>query len=275
MEWFYRVDGKKTGPISSNDLKAFYKAKAITTDTLVRREGMADWQPLQQFVKGAPPPPPAPVITSSDEPPLGMETRDLEPPPETAPTTPATQPSSRCSECGRMYDPDDLIRFDDALICAACKPIFTQKLREGVRIQGVLAYAGFWVRFGAKFIDTLLLTIVSMALGAVFGLTLDGLDESGGPLAANFFLQFINLCIPAVYSTFFLGRYGATLGKMACGLKVVQPDGEAISYPRALGRHFAEYLSGLILGIGYIMAAFDSEKRTLHDRICNTRVVRK
>ena len=41
---------------------------------------------------------------------------------------------------------------------------------------------------------------------------------------------------------------------------------------RAIGRHFSEWLSS-ILFIGYIMAAFDEEKRALHDRICGTRVV--
>jgi uncharacterized RDD family membrane protein YckC len=62
---------------------------------------------------------------------------------------------------------------------------------------------------------------------------------------------------------------------MACGIKVVRPDGDRVSYARALGRYFAEILSGLILAIGYIMAAFDSEKRALHDHICSTRVVKK
>jgi uncharacterized RDD family membrane protein YckC len=62
---------------------------------------------------------------------------------------------------------------------------------------------------------------------------------------------------------------------MACGLRVVRPDGESLTFMRAFGRHFAEMLSGLILMIGYLMAAFDSEKRALHDRISDTRVVHK
>jgi uncharacterized RDD family membrane protein YckC len=61
---------------------------------------------------------------------------------------------------------------------------------------------------------------------------------------------------------------------MACKLKVVTADNDRVSYPRAFGRYFAEILSGLILLIGYIMAAFDDQKRTLHDRICDTRVIR-
>src|SRR5207237_3864453 len=76
------------------------------------------------------------------------------------------------------------------------------------------------------------------------------------------------------YSTFLVGKYGATLGKMACGLRVVTPTGGKVSYGVACGRFFAEILSGLLLCIGYIMVAFDEEKRGLHDRICNTRVIR-
>ena len=40
-------------------------------------------------------------------------------------------------------------------------------------------------------------------------------------------------------------------------------------------RSRAKILSGLICLAGYIMAGFDEEKRALHDRICNTRVVFK
>jgi uncharacterized RDD family membrane protein YckC len=58
-------------------------------------------------------------------------------------------------------------------------------------------------------------------------------------------------------------------------LKIVVEDGSRINYLRAFGRHFAKWLSSMILLIGFIMAAFDDERRTLHDRICETRVVRK
>lgn len=273
MEWFYRLDGQETGPISAKDLKTLFKGKTITAETQVRRADMSEWQRLRRFVKN--PSPQAPVAESPEPRPLKMVNHDLGKESEGVPTAPVVQPTSRCSECGRAFPPDDLIRFDDALICAACKPLFTQKLREGVRVQGALEYAGFWIRFGAKFIDAIIVGVASVIVGFFIGLVLGEVDESGESMAAIFFIQAVNLIIPAVYGTYLLGRYGATLGKMACGLKAVRPDGGTISYPRALGRHFAEYLSYLILMIGYIMAAFDSEKRTLHDRICSTRVVKK
>ena len=61
---------------------------------------------------------------------------------------------------------------------------------------------------------------------------------------------------------------------MAFGLKVVLPDGGRVTYWRAFGRHFAEMVSAFTLAIGYIMAGFDSQKRSLHDRICSTRVIK-
>jgi uncharacterized RDD family membrane protein YckC len=55
---------------------------------------------------------------------------------------------------------------------------------------------------------------------------------------------------------------------------VVTPSGGKINYGLACGRFFAEIASAMILYIGYIMVGFDEEKRALHDRICNTRVIR-
>jgi len=58
-------------------------------------------------------------------------------------------------------------------------------------------------------------------------------------------------------------------------LKVVMEDGGPVSYGRATGRFFAEILSGMVCYIGYIIAGFDSQKRSLHDHICSTRVIYK
>ena len=87
-------------------------------------------------------------------------------------------------------------------------------------------------------------------------------------------LGLLGLVIAASYETWMVGQYGATLGKMALGLRVVQADGSPVSFLRAFGRFFAKILSQMICFIGYIMAGFDEQKRGLHDRICETRVIR-
>ena len=84
----------------------------------------------------------------------------------------------------------------------------------------------------------------------------------------------LNVIVGCSYETFFIARLGATPGKMALGLKVVRPDGGPITVGRAAGRYFAKMISGMILMIGYIIAGFDSQKRALHDMICDTRVIK-
>jgi uncharacterized RDD family membrane protein YckC len=63
--------------------------------------------------------------------------------------------------------------------------------------------------------------------------------------------------------------------KKAMGIKVVDLQGNRISFPRAFGRFFATYLSGIILGIGYLMALFTGKRQTLHDMIASTLVVKE
>ena len=176
-----------------------------------------------------------------------------------------------CTECGRLFSTDDMLHFGQAWICAECKPRFVQKLKEGVLLTGQFSYGGFWIRAGAKIIDYMILGVVQLVSSflTIFLSTL--MNEVVVIILVNVFY----ISVGAGYTAFFLGRYGATIGKMACQLKVVRSDGEPLTYWRGLGRYFAEMISGMILGIGYIMAAFDDEKRTLHDRICDTRVVRK
>jgi len=133
-----------------------------------------------------------------------------------------------------------------------------------------MTYGGFWIRLVAKIIDGIVLAIFSGILGFGVGAVLSG---AGAELAAvaGFLVQ---IAVGLAYTIFFIGKYAATPGKMALKLKVVTPDGGQVSYARAAGRALAEYVSAIILLIGYLIAAFDKEKRTLHDRIAGTRVVK-
>ena len=100
-------------------------------------------------------------------------------------------------------------------------------------------------------------------------------EEFFGPMMGAIGMSWmVGIALGSCYEAFFVNKMGATPGKMALGLKVVRPDGRPVDLGRAFGRYFAKMLSGLILFIGYIIAGFDSEKRALHDMICDTRVVR-
>ncbi len=197
--------------------------------------------------------------------------------PQTSPTDEDSRPAKTavCSQCGQSHAQDDMIFYNDLWVCAACKSTFIQKIKESGNIDGQLNYGGFWIRFGAKFIDGLITGAIGFMIGMMSPIIGGLFGSDQGMAMGSLIAQLLSILFSAFYSTWFVGKFAATPGKMACGLKVVMYDGDRVSYARALGRHFAEWISSLILGIGYLMAAFDDEKRTLHDRICNTRVVLK
>lgn len=129
-----------------------------------------------------------------------------------------------------------------------------------------LEYAGFWIRFVAAFIDGILLAIVQQVL--IFAVT-GGTSFSGA--APGIGVSLLNLLIGITYTVGMeSSAKQATLGKMAVGIKVGDEYGNRISPGKAIGRYFSKILSALILGIGFIMAAFDNRKQALHDRIVGT-----
>lgn len=253
MLWYYANEGKRVGPVDEDEFEALVETGIIIADTLVWNETLPKWLRYDEIGQDA---------SVGQEPSQSSASqiffRDT-----------AGQGATRCYECGRYFNPNDMIRYKEAWVCASCKPIFVQRLKEGVLVSGTMEYGGFWIRFLAKFLDNIIQGVLGNIIGFIVRLLIPG-----GNLEI-LILYMIGIGVGAAYTTFFLGKYAATPGKMACGLKVVTSDGGQVSYGRALGRHFAEILSGMILAIGYIMAAFDEEKRTLHDRICDTRVLKK
>jgi uncharacterized RDD family membrane protein YckC len=193
-----------------------------------------------------------------------------------------------CSECGRATAPEELARFGERLVCPYCKNAYAQKLREGVAPAGYVRYGGFWLRFVAVLIDGIIqlipLGILEAVLFAAMGVSMtppapgtppDEALAALVPMMGLFgLLMLFSMVIGCAYETFFIVKFGATPGKMAIGVKVVRPDGSGILTGRAIGRYFAKMLSGWILCIGYIIAGFDSQKRALHDMICDTRVIK-
>jgi len=185
--------------------------------------------------------------------------------------------AGNCVECNLVFPVDSMIRYKNVYVCSNCKPAFMQKLAEGAQINtGELRWAGFWIRLGAQFIDGLIVLPLSFGVqlltGMSFGQIIGIENRSLFMLVISQLLAFVT---GVAYEVVMVGEYRATLGKMAVGIKVVMADGGKVSYMRALGRYFAKLLNTFTLYIGYVMAAFDEQKRGLHDRICNTRVVFK
>jgi uncharacterized RDD family membrane protein YckC len=251
MNLYYADGGRQVGPIDKTELQSLIKNRKIDSQTLVWQPGMQGWEQLGLFVR--------------------RKTRGG----SQAAVAASPVKQSLCSECGQAFAEDNMIRFAEAWVCASCKPLFVQKIKEGVTLAGDMEYAGFWIRVGAWFIDYIIIAIASAII--YVPLTFMGFssfDEAAAFALIQLISAVLNFIVPAVYESWFVGKFAATPGKMACKLKVVMSEGDRVSFARAIGRHFAKYISGLILGIGYIMAGFDEQKRALHDRICDTRVIK-
>ncbi len=267
MNWYYVEAGQQAGPVDDAQLQGLVQTGRITGETLVWREGMANWLPYSEATAQAAPAAPGLRLAGAADSATGTG----------AASGASVAPEAVCAECGRLFNKQDMIRYGAVHVCAACKPVFMQKLAEGARVNtGAMHYAGFWIRFAAKFIDGLILGVFFIV--PLFWI---GFKSATDPTAAQrlmvfqIVVQLLYVCASAAYSIFFVGKYGATPGKMACKLVVVTAEGGKVTYGRATGRFFAEMLSGMICYIGYIMVAFDSQKRGLHDHICNTRVIYK
>jgi uncharacterized RDD family membrane protein YckC len=243
MNWHYSDNGERQiGPVSDAEFQSLLASGAVNSETMVWRDGLKEWTKYGTL---------------------------------TQPATPGFSVAThRCAECGQNFPESDMIAFENSWVCAACKPRFVQKLKEGVAPTGTLQYAGFWVRFGAKFIDGIIMNIMNFTIGLVIGF-LFAAGHGGAHGAAKGVSSLLAIFVGAAYVIYFNGRFGATPGKMALKLKIVRPDGSPINYSRAGGRYLGEFVSSIILGIGFMMAGWDPEKRALHDRICDTRVIRQ
>jgi len=241
IDWYYVENGQQIGPVSEGDFDALLREGRVNAATVVWRPGMNDWQTygsLASLKAGA-----------------GWVT---------------------CNECKRSVPEEEAMHFQGLWICSACKPAFVQKLKEGAPIHTGMNYASFGMRFVARFIDGIILWVVEMAIivatGASMALTLrNSVWNPNTPLFL--FLYPLMFGLGIAYSVFFVGKYSATPGKMLMHLQIVSSAGERMTYKKAFLRFLAEMVSAFTCYIGYVMAAFDEERRALHDRICDTRVV--
>jgi uncharacterized RDD family membrane protein YckC len=127
-------------------------------------------------------------------------------------------------------------------------------------------YGGFWIRFLAYLVDSLIVGVGFFAI--VMLLALMGLE-----LFSQELVYFVMVLL--YWALMQSSARQATLGKSLLGLKVTGQGGERISFARALAREAAKILSTLTLLIGFIIAGFTKNKQALHDFIASTYVVRE
>jgi uncharacterized RDD family membrane protein YckC len=151
-------------------------------------------------------------------------------------------------------------------------------------------YAGFWLRFVAYLIDSVVLLVVA---GVVVGICVLGIgvgtlkdafsnanpQDPSLPFAVIGWFMVGGLVLLLLQWLYFAwmesSEHQATLGKMALGLIVTDINDHRVSFGRATGRFFAKIITNYTFLIGYIMAGFTEKKQALHDMIAGCLVMRK
>jgi len=149
-------------------------------------------------------------------------------------------------------------------------------------------YVGFWARFVAFVIDSLLVTAILIpVLLALYGTSyfqdvLAPLDvamrgELSGAAARSsggFFGALLQWGLPALAVILFWIYRQATPGKMVVSAKIV--DAKTFAPPstgQLIGRYFAYYVSIFFFGLGFLWIAFDKRKQGWHDKLAGTVVI--
>ena len=146
-----------------------------------------------------------------------------------------------------------------------------------------VAYAGFWLRLVAYIIDAIILGMAGViAFFPLFRANIHAFTTQNPwevytsmsrPLFA---IRLLALMLGWIYyASMESSSWQATLGKKILGLKVTDLAGNRITFARASGRFFGKILSGMILGIGFLMAGFTARKQALHDILAGCLVLRQ
>jgi uncharacterized RDD family membrane protein YckC len=128
----------------------------------------------------------------------------------------------------------------------------------------------------ATVVDALILQAVNWPLAKVANSILVFLVGERAELlsgAVSFIL--INI-VTFWYFGWFYSVKGASPGKLIMELEVIDSQSEAhLNFARAYFREtIGKFISGVPLGIGFLMAAFRTDHRALHDLIFDSRVVK-
>ncbi len=240
MDWFFKSEDQEHGPLSDSEFYELVSRGRIAPETLVRHEGMGEWTAYRN----------APKSDSSGSASAPME------------------PSPRGSLLDPLEAPQPTPGADRGTV---------RRARPGA---GELRYGGFLARVVGKVIDGVIMSFALAFVGFIVGMFVGAGMMSGDQalqeqaVATILIWYLVCMAVPIVYNGVFISRYGATPGKIAMGLKVVDSEGRDVTPGQAWGRALAEILTQMTVFIGYIIALFDKQKRTIHDHVSNTRVVR-
>lgn len=254
MQWYYAIDDQRLGPVSHAELERLIDKGSVIGRSLVWRKGMDQWETLDAVKIREP------ELFSPVPPPL---------PPSVAEAGPA-----------ESAEPERVRRV----------PTLEPEAADAA-VPEVLLYAGFWRRFGAHLADLAIWWFVWQIFTGIVGtvwfpeamaIAQKGPSHQAKPEELIPLLQLfaasvgVGVVWALIYDLMFIPKLGATPGKLLFGLRVVTAGGKPIGALKVAGRCLCKGVAGLpTLCLGYLIVAFDEQKRGLHDHFSGTRIVLK
>jgi uncharacterized RDD family membrane protein YckC len=157
-----------------------------------------------------------------------------------------------------------------------------ERLSSGSNTPGTPEYVGFWRRFGAFFIDVIIIYIIQIIIGIFLSFTLilvydpiyfDKIIESTG-FSILGLLMLVTIFL-LYFSILESSKNQASFGKQFAKIIVIDNSGKRLSISKALLRAVGKIISMIIFGLGFLMIAFSEKKHGLHDIIAGTDVIHK
>jgi len=159
--------------------------------------------------------------------------------------------------------------------------------REGVfwSPEAVCGPRGFGLRAAALLVDLALIVGLDMLVGFLLGFVWLVAFAPSNAVPADAVVWgdlFVGDKLDAVFAVlggaYFVGctaKWGQTAGKRLLGLRVARGGGDSVGFGRALLREtVGRWVAGVVLGLGYVWAAWDKDGRGWHDKLAGTVVVR-
>lgn len=247
-QWYYAQGGERLGPVDTQDLQARLTSGELNGDSLIWREGMAQWQPVRE---------------------LATELAFVTPADTGAAVAPDLSPSPNASP----YAAPQAVMFHNAPITHDGEIVYAGFLKRfaAASIDNlVLSVVSMILLFGG---------MALLGIGNAFAPEsyARGILPAGLPLLLVLLIYGIQA---AYFSWMTASASQATLGKMAVGIKVVRSNGQGLSLGRSFGRWAALFGLALVtcnlaLLVSAFMSGLSARKQGLHDMMADTLVVDK
>ena len=159
-------------------------------------------------------------------------------------------------------------------------------------LQAGERYAGFWVRFAAFVVDSIIVSVVIGPIAAALYEKPDAMAVMARLLSAeqlpDALMQLfallrpagvgdflLNVVVPAAGVVAFWMYRSATPGKMATRTRIADAaTGRPPTKRQCVVRYLGYFVSIFGMGLGFLWVAFDRRKQGWHDKIAGTVVIR-